>query len=120
MRNISSVISTLIVTDHTPNLDKLLFTIPNAKIIQLHRDPKTCITSLNSLFYSTHHSVTNDINPQRLGEVNKKMFSYYLKVNGHHHTATEWYRKIMHAEIPGVARTQIDFVDVRGLVDIFV
>ena len=67
--------------DHTPNLDTLLSAIPNAKIIQLHRDPTTCITSLNSLFYSTHRSVTNDINPQRLGEVNKKMFSYYLKAN---------------------------------------
>jgi len=67
--------------DHTPNLDTLLSAIPNAKIIQLHRDPTTCITSLNSLFYSTHRSVTNDINPQRLGEVNKKMFSYYLNTN---------------------------------------
>jgi hypothetical protein len=67
--------------DHTPNLDTLLCAIPNAKIIQLHRDPTTCITSLNSLFYSTHRSVTNDTNPQRLGEVNKKMFSYYLNVN---------------------------------------
>ena len=39
-------------------------------------------------------------------------------LDGHHHTATEWYRTIMHAEVPGVARTQIDFVDVRDLVDI--
>jgi len=67
--------------DHTPNLDTLLSVIPNAKIIQLHRDPTTCVTSLNSLFYSTHRSVTNDINPKRLAEVNKKMFTYYLKVN---------------------------------------
>ena len=41
-------------------------------------------------------------------------------LDGHHHTATEWYRTIMRAEIPGVARTQIDFVDIRDLVDIFV
>lgn len=39
-------------------------------------------------------------------------------LDGHHHTSTEWYRTIMHAEVPGVARTQIDFVDVRDLVDI--
>ena len=39
-------------------------------------------------------------------------------LDGHHHTATEWYRTIMHAEVPGVSRTQIDFVDVRDLVDI--
>jgi hypothetical protein len=67
--------------DHTPNLNTLLSVIPNAKIIQLHREPTTCLTSLNSLFYSTHRSVTNDINPQRLAEVNKKMFTHYLETN---------------------------------------
>jgi LPS sulfotransferase NodH len=67
--------------DHTPNLNTLLSVIPNAKIIQLHREPTTCLTSLNSLFYSTHRSVTKDINPKRLAEVNKKMFTYYLETN---------------------------------------
>lgn len=41
-------------------------------------------------------------------------------LDGHHHTATEWYRTIMHAEVPGVSRTQIDFVDVRDLVEVLV
>ena len=41
-------------------------------------------------------------------------------LDGHHHTSTEWYRTIMHAEVPGVARTQIDFVDVRDLVEVLV
>lgn len=41
-------------------------------------------------------------------------------LDGHHHTATEWYRTIMRAEVPGVARTQIDFVDVRNLVEVLV
>jgi hypothetical protein len=67
--------------DHTPNLNTLLSVIPNAKIIQLHRDPTTCLTSLNSLFYSIHRSVTNDNNPKRLAEVNKKLFTYYLETN---------------------------------------
>jgi dihydroflavonol-4-reductase len=39
-------------------------------------------------------------------------------LDSHHHTATEWYRTIMHAEVPGVSRTQLDFVDVRDIVDI--
>jgi dihydroflavonol-4-reductase len=39
-------------------------------------------------------------------------------LDGHHHTSTEWYRTIMHAEVPGVARTQIDLVDVRDLVEV--
>jgi len=41
-------------------------------------------------------------------------------LDGHHHTSTEWYRTIMHAEVPGISRTQIDFVDVRDLVEVLV
>ena len=41
-------------------------------------------------------------------------------LDGHHHTSTEWYRTIMHAEVPGVARTQLDLVDVRDLVEVLV
>jgi nucleoside-diphosphate-sugar epimerase len=41
-------------------------------------------------------------------------------LDGHHHTSTEWYRTIMRAESPGVARTQLDFVDVRDLVEVLI
>ena len=40
-------------------------------------------------------------------------------LDGHYHTATEYYRTIMRREVPGVSRTQLDLVDVRDLVDIF-
>lgn len=39
-------------------------------------------------------------------------------LDGHYHTATEWYRTLMRGEVPGVARAQLDIVDVRDLVDI--
>lgn len=42
------------------------------------------------------------------------------ELDGHRHTSIEWYRTIMHAEVPGVARTQLDLVDVRDLVDVLV
>lgn len=67
--------------DHTPNVDVLLAEIPDARIIQLHRDPTTCLTSLNSLFYSTHKSVSTDLNPQRIGEINQLMYFHYLNRN---------------------------------------
>ena len=41
-------------------------------------------------------------------------------LDGHYHTSTEWYRTIMSAESPGVAHTQIDFVDVRDLVEVLI
>lgn len=64
--------------DHTPNLDVLLDEIPNVRIIQMHRNPVTCLTSLNSLFYSTHKSVTRDLNPRRIGKINQQMYFHYL------------------------------------------
>lgn len=64
--------------DHTPNLGALLSAVPNARVIYLHRDPATCLTSANSMFYSAHRAVTNDINPQRLADINKKMYTHYL------------------------------------------
>lgn len=41
-------------------------------------------------------------------------------LDGHHHTATEWYRTLMRAEIPGVPHAQIDFVDVRDLIEVLI
>jgi dihydroflavonol-4-reductase len=41
-------------------------------------------------------------------------------LDGHYHTSTEWYRTIMSAKSPGVAHTQIDFVDVRDLVEVLI
>lgn len=38
----------------------------------------------------------------------------------HLHTSTEWYRTLMHAEVPGISRSQIDLVDVRDLTDILI
>ena len=37
-------------------------------------------------------------------------------LDNHHHTSTEWYRTLLRAEVPGVARTQINLVDVRDVV----
>jgi dihydroflavonol-4-reductase len=38
-------------------------------------------------------------------------------LDDHHHTSTEWFRTLLRAEIPGVARNQLDLVDVRDVVD---
>lgn len=67
--------------DHTPNLDTILSLIPNARILQLHRDPAKCMISLSSLFYSTQCSLTNEINPKIIAEINKEMYTYYLQAN---------------------------------------
>lgn len=38
-------------------------------------------------------------------------------LDDHYHTSIEWYRTLLRAEVPGVARGQINFVDVRDVAD---
>ena len=67
--------------DHTPDVDLLLSEIPNARVIQLHRDPATCVVSLSSLFYSIHGALSENIQPKRMFEINKKMVAHFLQAN---------------------------------------
>ena len=67
--------------DHMANLDLLISNIPNARIIQLHRDPVACVLSLSSLVYSTQSAFSRRINPNRLAEVNCNMVKHYLRTN---------------------------------------
>jgi|SRR5215208_3270314 len=39
-------------------------------------------------------------------------------LDNRHHTSTEWFRTLLRREIPGLTRTQLNFVDVRDLVEI--
>ena len=41
-------------------------------------------------------------------------------LDNHHHTSTEWFTTILQAEVPGMARTQINFVDVHDVVDVLI
>lgn len=41
-------------------------------------------------------------------------------LDAHLFTSVEWFKTLMHAEVPGVSRTQIDFVDVRDLVEVLI
>ncbi len=43
-----------------------------------------------------------------------------IALDGHNFTSAEWFRTLMHAEVPGVSRSQIDLVDARDLVDILI
>ncbi len=67
--------------EHMPHLDLLLKAIPNAQIIQLHRDPETCALSLSSLLYSAHWLFTEELHPSRILEENTMLIDYYLKGN---------------------------------------
>ncbi len=41
-------------------------------------------------------------------------------LDGRRFTSTEWFRTLMRSEVPGISRTQLNFVDVRDVVDMSV
>jgi hypothetical protein len=53
---------------HTGALDALLKTIPDALLIQTHRNPLEASNSLNSLFYSLHSAVTERVDAPRMAQ----------------------------------------------------
>lgn len=61
---------TLKAPAHTGCLAALLRAVPDAMIIQTHRDPGVVVPSVNSLFSSIHHTMTDRSDPARLGEQN--------------------------------------------------
>lgn len=64
-----------------PHLDLLLANVPGARIIQLHRDPATCVLSLSSLFYTTHIALSEKVDPRRMVETNLAMTAGFLQAN---------------------------------------
>lgn len=67
--------------EHMANLDLLISNVPNARVIQLHRDPVICVLSLSSLVYSTQSAFSRGIDPNQLAEVNCSMVNHYLRSN---------------------------------------
>jgi len=53
----------------------LLAAIPNAKLVQLHRDPAPVLGSVNSLFYTLHRVVTERLDLVRLGRANLELIA---------------------------------------------
>jgi hypothetical protein len=84
--------------DHMPHLDLLLKAVPNAHVIQLHREPETCVLSLSSLFYSTHRLFTEHLQPGRLLEANTKLIDYYQSGNARIRQQAEVNRAILDIE----------------------
>lgn len=66
---------TLKAPSHTGALREILQVLPGARIVQTHRDPVTCVTSLNSLLYSNYHAVTDRLDVQRMARTNLRLFS---------------------------------------------
>ena len=72
---------TLKSPEHTGSLTELLQSIPNALIIQTHRDPTQCINSYNSLLYSEQMPSTDNLDVKKMAETTLRMMSSEVKRN---------------------------------------
>ncbi len=63
---------TLKAPEHTDSLQEILEAVPEARIVQTHRDPVEACSSLNSLLYTTHAAVAAEVDVSRMAETNAR------------------------------------------------
>lgn len=66
---------------HMGSLRALMEHIPDALIVQLHRDPVTCVSSVCSLVYTYHQSVSNNVDIALIADLSLQLYETWLKRN---------------------------------------
>ncbi|HVJ17811.1 MAG TPA: sulfotransferase, partial [Polyangiaceae bacterium] len=66
---------------HTANLGALIEAVPNVRLVQLHRDPAQALNSVNSLFYTLHHAVSDELDLHKLGRANLEFMAHGIERN---------------------------------------
>lgn len=64
---------------HTGNLKQIKKAVPEALVIQTHRDPVACVISVCSLTYTFYRAVTNQIDMQRITDRTLSLYESWLK-----------------------------------------
>jgi len=72
---------TLKAPAHTGSIDALLHAIPDALIIQIHRDPVTACNSFSSLLYTIHSAVSNKIDIKAMAFANLSFLANEIQRN---------------------------------------
>lgn len=72
---------TLKAPAHTGHLDALFAAIPNALIVQTHRDPVPVLNSVNSLFHTFHSAMSEQIDISRMAATNAEMLTGLVEKN---------------------------------------
>ena len=70
---------TLKAPAHTGALAALLEAIPDARIVQTHRDPADVVPSLNSLIFSLHALVTEEVDVRRMAAENMAHLEHMIE-----------------------------------------
>ena len=67
--------------EHTGHLDVLRQAIPEALIVQAHRDPVTVTNSFNSLIHSVHVATSEGLDLHRMAQANLDFLAYQARSN---------------------------------------
>ncbi|MEE4255708.1 MAG: sulfotransferase [Bacteroidales bacterium] len=67
--------------EHFGSVREIRKVLPNALILQIHRDPLTCFLSMNSMLYHIHKSASRYSDKKRLALTNMKLFEHELARN---------------------------------------
>lgn len=66
---------------HMGSLRALMEHIPDALIVQLHRDPVTCVSSVCSLVYTYHQAVSNNVDKALIANLTLQLYETWLESN---------------------------------------
>ncbi len=66
---------------HMGSLRSLTRHVPEALIVQLHRDPATCVSSVCSLVSTFHRGVSDDIDIPRMSDLVLQLYETWLRRN---------------------------------------
>jgi hypothetical protein len=72
---------TLKAPAHLGNLETLLQAVPELLVIQTHRDPVACISSVCSLLYTFHLVVANEIDLRRMADLTLQVYESWFRRN---------------------------------------
>ncbi|MDP3936902.1 MAG: sulfotransferase [Deltaproteobacteria bacterium] len=72
---------TLKAPAHTGHIEALIETVPEAMIVQTHRDPVKITSSINSLMYTLQSYLTESLDVKRAAAANTGMFVQFVERN---------------------------------------
>lgn len=66
---------------HTGNLQQIKQAMPQAMLIQTHRNPVTCVSSVCSLGYTFYRSASDRVDKQRIGTQTMDLYEHWFRRN---------------------------------------
>lgn len=84
---------------HTAAIEALLLAIPNARLVQIHRDPAEVVPSLHSLIFSLHAMVADPVDIPRMTESNMAHLEHLVATTERAHAAGHSWVEVKYGDL---------------------